>query len=380
MSLLAVIGWVALALILWTHVGYPILAFVWSKVLPRRIEQADVEPFVALIIAAHNEADVIEAKIENALALDYPRERLRIIVTSDASNDGTDEIVERWASQGIELVRAERGGKVNAQDTAVRAIGDWPDVIAFSDANCAWEPDALRRLVRPFADSRVAYVCGRLSLHKADGTNREGAYWRFEVALRGWEAKMHSVTGGNGSIYAVRRDNYAFVDARFGHDLSFPYLMVKHGWIATYAPDAVASEKPTTNLGDEFRRKVRMFGHCWLLVFYGRMFSLLRMGPVYWLEMISHRLLRYASGLLHVVLLLLSIVLAFGTGGIWWLILLAQVLVIGMALVSAKTAARFAPFALAQYYVLVTLATLIAFYEALFKGIEPVWERPEGTR
>jgi cellulose synthase/poly-beta-1,6-N-acetylglucosamine synthase-like glycosyltransferase len=156
--------------------------------------------------------------------------------------------------------------------------------------------------------------------------------------------------------------------------------MVKHGWIATYAPDAVASEKPTTNLGDEFRRKVRMFGHCWLLVFYGRMFSLLRMGPVYWLEMISHRLLRYASGLLHVLLLLLSVVLAFGTGGIWWLILLAQLLVIAMALVSAKTAARFTPFALAQYYVLVTLATLIAFYEALFKGIEPVWERPEGTR
>ncbi|MGI9186485.1 MAG: glycosyltransferase, partial [Gaiellales bacterium] len=227
MSLLAVIGWVALALILWTHVGYPILAFVWSRLLPRRIEQADVEPFVALIIAAHNEADVIEAKLENALALDYPRERLRIIVASDASNDGTDEIVERWASQGVELVRAERGGKVNAQDTAVRAIGDWPDVIAFSDANCAWEPDALRRLVRPFADDRVAYVCGRLSLRKADGTNREGAYWRFEVALRGWEAKMHSVTGGNGSIYAVRRDTYAFVDPRFGHDLSFPYLMVK---------------------------------------------------------------------------------------------------------------------------------------------------------
>jgi len=223
-------------------------------------------------------------------------------------------------------------------------------------------------------------VCGRLSLRKADGTNREGAYWRFEVALRGWESKMHSVTGGNGSIYAVRRDTYAFVDPRFGHDLAFPYLMVKHGWIATYVPDAVASEKPTTNLGDEFRRKVRMFGHCWLLVFYGRMFSLLRMGPVYWLEMISHRLLRYASGLLHVVLLLASILLAFGTGGIWWLILLAQLLVIAMALVSAKTAARFTPFALAQYYVLVTLATLIAFYEALFKGIEPVWERPEGTR
>ena len=155
MGLLAAIGWVALALILWTHVGYPLLAFVWSRVLPRRIEEDDMEPFVALVIAAHNEADVIEAKIENALALDYPRERLRIVVASDASDDGTDEIVERYASQGVELVRAERGGKVNAQDTAVRALGDWPDVLAFSDANCAWEPDALRLLLRPFADEQI---------------------------------------------------------------------------------------------------------------------------------------------------------------------------------------------------------------------------------
>ena len=380
MGLLAAIGWVALALILWTHVGYPLLAFVWSRVLPRRIEEDDMEPFVALVIAAHNEADVIEAKIENALALDYPRERLRIVVASDASDDGTDEIVERYASQGVELVRAERGGKVNAQDTAVRALGDWADVLAFSDANCAWEPDALRLLLRPFADERVAYVCGRLSLRQADGTNREGAYWRFEVALRGWEARMHSVTGGNGSIYAVRRETYAFVDPRFGHDLSFPYLMVKHGWIATYTPHAVASEKPTTDLGDEFRRKVRMFGHCWLLVFHGRMFSLLRMGPVYWFEMISHRLLRYASGLLHLLLLVLSVVLAFGTGGVWWLVLLAQLLALAAAAVSSRTRARFTPFALAHYYVLVTTATLIAFWHAMFRGIEPVWERPEGTR
>ncbi len=380
MGLLAVIGWVALALILWTHVGYPLLAFLWARLLPRAVEQDEMEPFVALIIAAHNEADVIEAKLENALALDYPRERLRIVVASDASDDGTDELVERYASQGVELVRAERGGKVNAQDTAVRAIGDWADVLAFSDANCSWEPGALRRLLRPFADDRVAYVCGRLALRQADGTNREGAYWRFEVALRGWEAKMHSVTGGNGSIYAVRRDTYAFVDPRFGHDLSFPYLMVKHGWIATYAPDAVASEKPTTDLGDEFRRKVRMFGHCWLLVFHGRMFSLLRMGPVYWFEMISHRLLRYASGLLHLLLLVLSVVLAFTSGGVWWLLLLAQLVVLAAAAVSSRTRARFTPFALAHYYVLVTTATLIAFSHAMFRGIEPVWERPEGTR
>ena len=380
MLLVEVIGWAALALLVWTHVGYPLLAFAWSRVAPRRIAAADIEPRVALVIAAHNEADVIEAKLENALALDYPGDRLRIIVTSDASDDGTDEIVERWASRGVELVRAARGGKVNAQDTAVRALGDWPDVLAFSDANCAWEPDALRRLVRPFADDRVGYACGRLRLRQADGTNREGAYWRFEVALRGWEARMGSVTGGNGSIYAVRGGDYRFVDPRFGHDLSFPYRFVKDGLIATYVPDAVVSEKPSTDLTDEFRRKVRMFGHCWLIVFHGRMFSLVKMGPVYWLQMVSHRLLRYASGLLHLVLLAASVVLALAEGGVWWVILAAQGALLGLALLSRLTGSRQRLLALCQYYVLVTLATLIALYEALFRGIEPVWERAEGTR
>ena len=144
----------------------------------------DALPKVALVITAHNEADVIAEKLENALALDYPRELLRIVVTSDASSDGTDDIVRSFADRGVELVVAKRGGKVNAQNTAMRALGDAIDVVAFSDANSTWSPDALRRLVRPFADPDVAYVCGRLALRSADGTNQEGAYWRLEVSLR----------------------------------------------------------------------------------------------------------------------------------------------------------------------------------------------------
>lgn len=380
MLVLEVIGWAALVLLVWTHVGYPAFAWLWSRVRPRRIAADDVLPRVALVIAAYNEADVIAAKLDNALALDYPRDRLRIIVASDASSDGTDDIVRGYADRGVELVRAARGGKVNAQDTVVRQLDESTEVVAFSDANCAWEPDALRRLVRPFADDRVAYACGRLSLRTAAGTNREGAYWRFEVALRGWEARMSSVTGGNGSIYAVRRDRYAFVDPRFGHDLSFPYRMVQSGWIATYVPGAVASEKPSTDLGDEFRRKIRMFGHCWLIVFHGRMFSLRRSGPLYWLQMVSHRLLRYASGLLHLVLLAASVVLAVTAGGVWWAILGAQALLLLLALVSRLTGSRQRLLALCQYYVLITLATLVALWEALVHGIEPVWERAEGTR
>jgi cellulose synthase/poly-beta-1,6-N-acetylglucosamine synthase-like glycosyltransferase len=378
---LEVIAWTALGLILWTHAGYPALAWAWARLRPAAIAAADVEPRVALVIAAHNEADVIAARLDNALALDYPRDRLRIIVASDASDDGTDDIVRAYADRGVELVRAERGGKVNAQDTVVRALGDDVEILAFSDANCAWEPDALRRLVRPFADERVAYACGRLRLRRADGTNLEGAYWRFEVALRGWEARMGSITGGNGSIYAVRRERYLFVDPRFGHDLSFPYRMVQDGFTATYAPDAIASEKPSAGMHDEFRRKVRMFGHCWLIVFHGRMFSLRREGPRYWLQMISHRLLRYASGLLHLVLLLATLILAARDGGLVWIVLLAgQMVLLGLAALSAQTGSRWRPLALIEYYLLVTIATVIALWEAVVHGIEPVWERAEGTR
>ena len=191
---------------------------------------------------------------------------------------------------------------------------------------------------------------------------------------------MHSVTGGNGSIYAVRRERYEEVDPRFGHDLSFPYLMVKRGKRAVYEPAAIASEKMTTDLEDEFRRKVRMFGHCWVLVLQGRMFGIRKLGPIYWVEMVSHRLLRYASGLLHLVLAVSSLVLAFSRGGIYWWVVGAQALLLLAALASRLAHGRIRLLAVPHYYLLVTAATVIALVEVATKGVAPVWERPEGTR
>ena len=129
------------------------------------------------------------------------RDKLEIVVTSDASTDATDELAEAAARASI---RNPRGGKVAAQDNAVRETAG--EIVAFSDANCTWAPDALRKLVRNFADPDVAYVCGRLNIQDDDGRNKEGVYWRYELALRADESRLDSVTGGNGSIYAVRRD------------------------------------------------------------------------------------------------------------------------------------------------------------------------------
>jgi cellulose synthase/poly-beta-1,6-N-acetylglucosamine synthase-like glycosyltransferase len=195
---LKVIFWASLAALLWTHVLYPLAIAGLARLRPRPARaDAGFRPRIALVVAAYNEDDVIAAKLENALALDYPRDLLRIVVASDASSDGTDEVVRGYADRGVELVRAPRGGKVNAQNHAVRTLQD-VDVVAFSDANCEWAPDALQQLVAPLADPRVAYVCGRLQLRSPEGTNMEGAYWRFEIWLRARESLVKSVTGGNG--------------------------------------------------------------------------------------------------------------------------------------------------------------------------------------
>jgi cellulose synthase/poly-beta-1,6-N-acetylglucosamine synthase-like glycosyltransferase len=369
---LVVLFWASLGLLVWTHVAYPLAAALAARLRPRRVAKAEITPNVSLIVAAHNEQDVIERRLENLLALDYPADKLEIVVASDASDDRTDELVER--EPRVRLVRCPRGGKVAAQNhTVPQTTGE---ILAFTDANATWPPDALRKLVRSFADPEVAYVCGRVSLMQADGTNREGAYWRFEVWLREQESDLGSVTGGNGAIYAVRREDYVDVDPRFGHDLAFPYLMVQRGRRAVYEPEALSSEKPSRDQEDEYRRKVRMFEHCWLIVLRGRM--LRGLTPTYWVEMVSHRLLRYGSGLLHIVLLLSSAVLV-RHGLVYQIALVSQAAGLLLA-VAGRFRVPIPGAGLAYYYVLVTWATVKGLTRYLRFGVPAVWEKAEGTR
>jgi cellulose synthase/poly-beta-1,6-N-acetylglucosamine synthase-like glycosyltransferase len=242
------------------------------------------------------------------------------------------------------------------------------DVVAFTDANSTWAPDALRMLVRAFSDPDVAYVCGRLNVQADDGRNKEGLYWRYELGVRAAESRIDSITGGNGSIYAVRRSDYAEVDPRFGHDLSLPYLMVQRGRRAVYEPAANAYEKATPTTEDEYRRKVRMFEHCWAIVLEGKMLRRLR--PLYLVEILSHRHLRYASGVLHLVLLGTSIAL-LGHGTVYAVILGLQLGLLAAALVGVG---------IARYYVLVTWATVESLFNYLRHGVPATWDVAEGTR
>jgi cellulose synthase/poly-beta-1,6-N-acetylglucosamine synthase-like glycosyltransferase len=363
-----VLFWSSLGALVWTQVAYPFVAAMLAWLRGRPVRKSDAEPRVTLIVAAHDEEDVIDRRIENLLALDYPPDKLQIIVASDASTDRTDELVEAAAARDsrVRLLRCPRGGKVAAQNRAVGSTDS--EILAFTDANAQWKPDALRRLVRNFADPDVAYVCGGHFYEAADGTNREGTYWRFEAWLRRNESALGSITGGIGPIYAVRRSDYVEVDPRFGHDLALPYLMVQRGRRAVFEPEALAWEKPSRNLGDEYRRKVRMFEHCWLIVLRGRM--LRGLGPTYFLEIVSHRHLRYGSGFLHLVLLGSSIALV-GEGLVYQIALGGQLLVLLAAALGVG---------IARYYVLVTWATVVSLVRYLRFGVPAVWAKAEGTR
>ena len=375
MLALEIAFWASVALLVHTQLTYPLSLWAIARLRrpPPPSPSAGELPLVSLIVAAHDEERVIESKLRNALALEYPRDRLEVIVASDGSADRTAEVAR---AAGADLVLdLPREGKVAAQNAAVeRASGE---VLAFSDANALWAPDALRRLVAPFGDPAVGYVCGQVRL-SADGPGtEEGAYWRYEMAVRRLESGLGGITAGNGAIYATRRDSYLVLDSARGHDLSFPFAMTKRGWRAVYEPDAVAEEKMAPTIGGEFARKRRMMTRTWGVVLRDGMLSPRGYGPLYGFQMLSHRALRYASPFLHLIVLGTNLAL-LGEGAVYALTLGIQVAFAVGAALGAFMPVR--PFRVAHYYAMVEASILVGLWDRLRSRTAVTWEKVEGTR
>jgi len=374
---LEIVFWTAIGLIVYAHLGYPLLLAALSALFGEREPEPSRPaewPSVILVIAAYDEEEVIGRKVANALALDYPRERLRIVVASDGSGDRT---VERARAARADLVlELPRGGKVAALNAAVG--GTVSDLVAFSDANSFWEPSALRALAARFTDERVGYVCGQVRFTGGEGGNQEGLYWRYEMAVRRSESRLAGVTAGNGGIYAVRRGAYFELHPARSHDLSFPYELTKRGWRCVYEPSARAEELMAPTIEGEFARKRRMMLGLWDLMLRWGMLDPRGYRPAYLWEVLSHRLLRYLTPLLHLVALGANIAL-LGEGTIYTITLAGQAaLLIGAAL------GRFVPLLplrIAYYYVSVTASIAVGLWDRLRAGRIPIgWEKVEGTR
>jgi GT2 family glycosyltransferase len=373
----AVVFWVAVALLVYVQVGYPLLLELLGRIRGARAVPGAApdapEPSVSLVIAAHREAAIIEAKVANARALDWPPDRLEVIVACDGSPDDTPA---RARAAGADLVlELPWGGKVRAQDAAVERAGG--ELLAFSDANALWEPGALRALAAPFADPGVGYACGQVRFVNEGGSNQEGLYWRYEMAIRARESQLASVTAGNGAIYAVRPEAYLRVDPIMGHDLSLPFNLVKRGWRAVYAPAARATEKMVPTVEGEFARKRRMMSHAWPIVLRGGLLSPRGYPPLYALMVASHRLLRYATPFLHPIALAANAALV-GSGWVYVATFAIQLAVLAGAL--AGRVLRVRALLVARYYVLTTASMAAGLWDYLRHGTPAGWSPPEGTR
>jgi poly-beta-1,6-N-acetyl-D-glucosamine synthase len=287
----AVLFWMSLLFVAYVYVGYPIGLYLWSRFRRRPVMRAYYEPLVTLIVAAHNESRTLEAKIRNIRALDYPRERLRIIVALDGCTDESAERVQREAGPDLELVcLPERRGKAVALNAALaRATGD---VVVFADARQRIDTAALRALLRPLADPEVGVVTGELVL--TDERGREcgsgvGAYWRYEKRVRALEGEIHSVIGATGALYAVRRELVApLPEGTLLDDVLVPMRAVLQGKRCVLEPGARVYDRVACCADAEYLRKVRtLAGNFQLLTLEPRLLSP-RRNPV-WLMFVSHK-------------------------------------------------------------------------------------------
>ncbi|MDS0300277.1 glycosyltransferase family 2 protein [Halogeometricum sp. S1BR25-6] len=320
-TLLAVAFWSALLLLLHVYCLYPITLFVLGSIINRSTAERSFDelPSVSLVVAAYNEEEVIEEKIRNSLELDYPDDKLDIVVFSDASSDATDRIVRSYEDSGVRLERIEgRVGKTECQNRVAERVSG--DIIVFSDADSMYETDAIRRLVEKF-DSDVGCVVGELRYQKY-GVEAESAYRTFEKLIKRLEPKVSSIAGGNGAIYAVRRRSYVPLPPDEISDFAEPLAIVQGGERAEYTTEARAWENTGETVESEMSRRVRISTRSWnTLLNYVSLLNPFR-HPLFSFQLASHHVIRWLSPVLLAVVSVTNLALVLFTDNLLYALLL----------------------------------------------------------
>jgi poly-beta-1,6-N-acetyl-D-glucosamine synthase len=377
--MIAACFWLGLAALAYVFVGYPVLALAWAAARPRPLRRATHEPPVSVIVAAHNEADRIADRVDNLLALDYPADRLEILVGSDGSTDAT---VERAAARArgrasVISFSARRGKPAVVNDLVARARGD---IVVLADVRQRFAPDALRALVAPFGDPAVGAVSGELVL-TADGHERGvghgvGVYWRYEKAIRAAESRIDSTVGATGAIYAVRRALVTpLAPDTILDDVVIPLRVTARGHRVLFEPAARAFDAPASSTAEELTRKARTIAGNFQL-FARERWALDPRRNRLWLQTVSHKALRLLAPLLLAGVLLANLALLHRP--LYRVALLAQFLFY-MAAAGGfllRNARRRAP-ALSVPYVFCLLqwATVLGFIRFVSRRQRVTWER-----
>jgi cellulose synthase/poly-beta-1,6-N-acetylglucosamine synthase-like glycosyltransferase len=373
-----IVFWLSVAALFYTYAGYPLLLALLSSLKPRKVRRGEFEPAVSIIITAYNEEHDLAAKLENTLALDYPRELLEIIVASDCSSDRTDEIAREFAVHGVQLHRQpERLGKTAAQNAAVEKAGG--EIILFSDATSLYQRDAVRALMPSFADSSVGCVAGRLEyVDGSDSRVGRGArsYWSYETFLKRHESRVGSLIGASGCLYAVRRSAYVPLYHEACSDFIIATKMVEQGLRAVYEPNAVCFEQTNRQTDKELKMRVRIIAQTFTDLWRHRVLLNPVRSGFYGVQLLSHKVMRYLVPFFLMGLLISSAVVA--SGSLFYRLMFAAQIACyacpALAWILDRVGIRSRLLAFPQYFMLANLASLIGCYKFLRGQRYASWE------
>jgi len=369
--------WAAAALLAYGYVGFSALMYLLARLRPSpTASDPSYRPSVSLVIAACNEEKTIREKLENTLRLDYPRDRLEVIVAADGSNDATADIVREYAGRGIRLLhRPERQGKSAALARAVAECGG--DILLFSDANTDYSVDVIRNMVKHFADPEVGGVSGRkIVLEDGDraATQGETAYWSYESSLKTWESAVGSIATADGEIFAMRRILFRALPASIVHDDMFLTLqMVQDGYRVVYEPAATSAEFASRTLFDEFHLKVRYASAGYqILARFRRLF--LPVPTAFGWLFLSHKLLRWSAPFLLLAVFATSAALS---GPFYDVMFWGQVAFYAAALAGLVTHrwTNVRLFYFPLYFSAMNTAALYGFVRYFLVGQSPLWRK-----
>jgi len=378
--------WVSCIILFYVYFGYPILILFLSKLMPKHfvkfsdeeLRDGSVLPKISFFIPAYNEEQVIEKKIRNTLELDYPKDKIEIVVASDGSDDKTVEIAELYSDE-IQLIAYNvREGKTSLINKTVPKLKG--EIIVFSDASAMLVVNALKKLISPFKEPNIGSVSGLYILRDASSTSRaegEGFYWHYETFLKTNESKFYSILGAHGALYALRKSLFQTLPTRaINDDYILPMYAVQQKKRAVYEPGAVAVEEGTTSVGGEMRRRIRISVGNFQQLFLLRKLLNPFLGRIAF-EFLSHKFLRSFSFLFMIALFVSNIFIPILRFRIF---LLLQILfyVLGLSgIVFFKNKKMPVLLTVPFYLIIINYAAFIGLFKYLFRMQKVTWERPQ---
>ena len=378
-ELVPIIYWVIIFVIFYVYLGYTLMVIILGNFVKKNVKKIPITPTVSFIIAAYNEEAAIEKKLINTLDIDYPKGKFEIVVASDGSTDKTDEIVKRFKEQGIKLFRVEgRVGKTETRNQAV--VNSKSEIIVFSDATTHYRHDAVKKLVRNFADEKVGQVSGKYDYfdpsktHVGIGTK---LFWKYENLIKNAQTKFGTMTGASGCINAFRRTLYTTLPPEIIEDLVVPLMTIKKGYRVVFEPDAQAFEKTTQRISQELIMRIRVIrGGMKGLLYAKELLNPLKY-PLPAFQLISHKVLRWLMPVFLIALLLSNILLLFENSFFFTVSFIMQItfyIAAGVGCLLMKVGIKLKLLSLPIYFCVVNYASLIALYKTLTSDLEHTWE------